>query len=46
MGDERDMFIGLGWEKKIKNLEDPHIPFNPSPKFEFVAGVSRLASTI
>ena len=38
MGDNRDMFVGLGWEKKIRSLRDPHIPFNPSPEFEFVAG--------
>jgi hypothetical protein len=37
-GDERDMFVGLGWEKEIRCLGDPHIPFNPSPEFEFVAG--------
>jgi hypothetical protein len=37
MGDERDMFVGLGWEKKIRSLRDPHIPFNPSPEFEFAA---------
>ena len=38
MGDERDMFAGLGWEKEIRSPGDPHIPFNPSPKFEFTAG--------
>jgi hypothetical protein len=38
MGDERDMFARLGWEKEIRNLGDPHIPFNPSLEFEFVAG--------
>ena len=38
MGDERDMFAGLGWEKEIRSLGDPHIPFNPSPEFEFAAG--------
>jgi hypothetical protein len=38
IGDERDMFAGLGWEKEIKSLGDPHILFNPSPEFEFVAG--------
>ena len=37
MGDERDMFAGLGWEKEIRSLRDLHIPFNPSPEFEFVA---------
>ena len=24
MGDERDMFPGLGWEKEIESLRDPH----------------------
>ena len=38
MGDERDMFAGLGWEMEIRILGDPHIPFNPSPEFEFTAG--------
>ena len=38
MGDERDIFVGLGWEKEIRSLGHPHIPFNPSPKFEFAAG--------
>ena len=38
MGDEIDMFVGLGWEKEIKYLGDLHIFFNPSPKFEFVVG--------
>jgi hypothetical protein len=32
------MFVGLGWEKEIRSLGDPHIPSNPSPKFEFAAG--------
>ena len=30
MGDERDMFVGLGWEKETRSLGDPHVPFNPS----------------
>ena len=38
MGDERDMFAGLGWEKEIRSLADPHIPVNLSPEFEFAAG--------
>jgi hypothetical protein len=25
MKDEKDMFVGQGWEKEIKSLEDPHI---------------------
>ena len=32
------MFAGLEWEKEIRSLGDPYIPFNPSSKFEFVAG--------
>ena len=35
MGDERDMFVGLGWKKEIRILGDLHIPFNSSPEFEF-----------
>jgi hypothetical protein len=38
MGDERDMFAGLGWEKEIRSLADPHIPVDLSPKFSFAAG--------
>ena len=34
MGNERDMFEGLGWDEEIHNLGDPHIPFNPSPECE------------
>ena len=26
------MFVGLGWEKEMKSLRDPHIAFNPSPE--------------
>ena len=32
MGEERDMFAGLGWEKGIRSLGDPHVPFNSSPE--------------
>ena len=28
------MFEGLGWDKEIVSLGDPHIPFNPSPERE------------
>jgi hypothetical protein len=38
MGNERDMFAGLRWEKKIRSLADPHIPVNLSPEFSFAAG--------
>jgi hypothetical protein len=38
IGDERDMFAGLGWENEIRSLGDPHILFNLSLEFEFVAG--------
>ena len=34
MGEERDMFEGLGWDKEVVSLGDPHIPFNPSSKRE------------
>jgi hypothetical protein len=34
MGEEIDMFTGLGWEKEIKSLGDPHILFNPSPEHD------------
>jgi hypothetical protein len=27
MGEEIDMFAGLGWEKEIRSLGDPHVPF-------------------
>jgi hypothetical protein len=32
MGEERDVFKGLGWDEEIVSLADPHIPFNPSPE--------------
>ena len=32
--DERDPFVGLGWEVEIVRLADPHTPFNPSPEHE------------
>ena len=35
MGENRDIFVGLGWEKEIRSLGNPHIPFNSSPEFEF-----------
>ena len=38
MGENIDMFVGLGWENEIRSLEDLHIPFNSSPEFEFRAG--------
>ena len=31
---ERDMCEGLGWDEEIDNLEDLHIPFNPTTKRE------------
>jgi hypothetical protein len=38
MGDERDMFAGLGWDKEIRSIANLHIPVNLSPEFEFVVG--------
>jgi hypothetical protein len=38
MGEERDMFAGLGWEKEIRSLRDPHVLFNPSPEHDIGAG--------
>jgi hypothetical protein len=38
MGDEKDMFTRLRWEKDIRSLGAPHISFNPSPEFEFAVG--------
>ena len=37
MGDERDMFVGLGWEEEIRSLGDSHVPFNPSPRHDIGA---------
>ena len=34
MGEKRDMFEGLGWDKEIVSLGDPHVPFNPSLECE------------
>ncbi len=38
MGDDRDMFDALGWEKEIRSLADPHIAVNLSPEFLGAAG--------
>ena len=35
IGQKRNTFAGLGWEKEIRSLRDPHIPVNSSPEFEF-----------
>ena len=43
MGEERDMFADLGWEKEIRSLGDPYVPFNPSPKHD-IGVVATLAS--
>jgi hypothetical protein len=34
MGEVRDMFAGLGWEKDIRNIGDPYVPFTPLPKYD------------
>lgn len=34
MGKERAMFEGLDCDEEIHNLDDPHIPFNPTPERE------------
>ena len=39
--DERDPFIGLGWEVEIVRLADPHFPFNSSSECE-VNGAKRF----
>ena len=33
-GDERDMFVGLGWEKEIRSLENFHVLFNLSLEYD------------
>ena len=38
MGEERDMFVGLGWEKEIRSLGNPHVPVNPLPKHDIGVG--------
>ena len=38
MGEKRKMFVGLGWEKNIRSLGDPDVPFIPSPKRDIRAG--------
>ena len=37
MKDERDIFVGLEWEKKIRSLGDPHVHFNSLPEHNIVA---------
>jgi hypothetical protein len=38
MENESDVFAGLGWEKDITSLGDPHILFTPSPEHDKGAG--------
>ena len=38
MGEERKLFVGLGWEKKIKSLGDPDVHFIPSSERDIRAG--------
>ena len=37
MGEERDMFPRLGWEKVIRSLGDLHVHFNPLPEHDIGA---------
>ena len=39
--DERDPFVGLGWEVEIVRLADLQTLFNPSPEQE-VSGAKRF----
>ena len=34
MGDEKYMFVGLGWGKKIRILKDPNVHFNQFPEYD------------
>ena len=38
MGEEIKMFVGLGWEKNIRSLGDPDVPFILSPECDIRAG--------
>ena len=38
MGEVKNIFADLGWEKEIKSLGDPHVSFNPSPKYDIGPG--------
>ena len=38
MREERDMFVGLGWEKEIRSLGDPHVPYSPSREHDIGVG--------
>ena len=38
MGDEKDIFVGLRWEKEIGSLGDSHVPFHPLPVHDIGAG--------
>ena len=42
MGDERNMFAGLGWQKEIRSLGDPHVPLNPLPEHD-IGGANRCS---
>ena len=38
MGEIRDMFVGLGWEKENRISRDPHILFITLPEHDIGAG--------
>ena len=38
MGEERKMFVGLGWENEIRSLGDPDVPFILLPERDICAG--------
>jgi hypothetical protein len=38
MGEETNIFVGLGWKKEIRSLGDPHVPFKLSSEHDICAG--------
>jgi hypothetical protein len=39
MGEEKNMFVALEWEKDIRSLGDPDVLFTPSPERDIRAGI-------
>ena len=45
MGDERDTFAGLRWEKEIRILGDPHIPLNHRRNLNLMSEIEVVMTT-
>jgi hypothetical protein len=46
MEEDRDMFVGLGWEKEIKNLGDPHVFHRQNMRYVLEINVVMTTSSL